>query len=135
MSVRVRFRATQAARRPRCHHGVRLRGIGTLDATSADAARVAVDARSSLVNNRLCVRALRGTRCRLRDAFAPCPAVGRQCRDARWSPREGHVPRGFLGAIGQLSEVELVLVVAEPGDPLAGEDHSGHNPDDCRLIH
>jgi len=42
-----------------------------------------------------------------------------------WSPDVGHVPRGFLGASGELSEVELVLVFAEPGDPHAGERHTG----------
>jgi hypothetical protein len=43
----------------------------------------------------------------------------------RWRPVEGHVPRGFLGATGDLEEVELVLVFAEPGDPMPGEIHSG----------
>jgi hypothetical protein len=43
----------------------------------------------------------------------------------RWNPETGHVPRGFYGAIGNLSEVELVLVVAEPGDPHGGETHTG----------
>lgn len=41
----------------------------------------------------------------------------------RWNPGAGHVPRGFCGATGDLSEVELVLVVAEPGDPHEGESH------------
>jgi hypothetical protein len=45
----------------------------------------------------------------------------------RWAPDEGHVPRGFCGAGGTLEEVRLVLVVAEPGDPHAGERH-GANP-------
>ena len=43
----------------------------------------------------------------------------------RWNPPAGHVPRGFLGAAGDLSEVELVLVFAEPGDPHFGECHTG----------
>lgn len=43
----------------------------------------------------------------------------------RWSPESGHVPRGFLGATGELEEVELVLVVAEPGNPQPDERHSG----------
>ena len=43
----------------------------------------------------------------------------------RWNPDIGHVPRGFFGACGDLAEVELVLVVAEPGDPHPGESHSG----------
>jgi hypothetical protein len=39
----------------------------------------------------------------------------------RWAPQAGHVPRGFVGAVGELSEVELVMVVAEPGNPQPGE--------------
>ena len=39
----------------------------------------------------------------------------------RWKPERGHVPRGFCGATGALREVQLVLVVAEPGDPHADE--------------
>jgi len=42
-----------------------------------------------------------------------------------WRPESGHVPRGFLGAAGELGEVELVLVFAEPGDPHDKEQHSG----------
>ena len=38
---------------------------------------------------------------------------------------DGHVPRGFCGATGGLDDVELVLVVAEPGDPHGGEIHTG----------
>jgi hypothetical protein len=43
----------------------------------------------------------------------------------RWRPADGHVPRGFAGATGELSEVELVLVSAEPGDPHPEECHTG----------
>jgi len=53
-----------------------------------------------------------------------CPAFDTSCTDRRWDPPEGHVPIGFAGALGSLSEVELVLVVAEPGDP-HGEPHTG----------
>lgn len=43
----------------------------------------------------------------------------------RWDPAAGHVPRGFFGATAGVSNVELVLVVAEPGDPMPGESHTG----------
>jgi hypothetical protein len=43
----------------------------------------------------------------------------------RWHPAAGHIPRGYLGAKGDLSEVELVLVFAEPGNPLSDEKHWG----------
>lgn len=59
----------------------------------------------------------------LAPAYAPCPAFADKCREMRWNPAQGHVPRGFLGAAGELNEVELVLVFAEPGDPHVGESH------------
>jgi len=39
----------------------------------------------------------------------------------RWDPRKGHIPRGFIGATGDLNAVEVVFVVAEPGDPEPGD--------------
>jgi hypothetical protein len=42
----------------------------------------------------------------------------------RWIPESGHAPRGFCGALGKLGEVELVLIVAEPGDPHDLESYS-----------
>lgn len=56
-------------------------------------------------------------------AYGPCPEFGGACHDMRWNPTAGHVPRGFCGATGELSEVALVLVVAEPGDPHDAEAH------------
>ena len=43
-----------------------------------------------------------------------CQHFGK-CPDATWFPSEGHVPRGFLGATRALEEVEVVMVLAEPG--------------------
>lgn len=59
----------------------------------------------------------------LTPSHAPCRHFGGNCREMRWAPVEGHVPRGFCGATGDLSEVRLVLVTAEPGDPFLGESH------------
>ena len=61
----------------------------------------------------------------LSAAYGPCPEFTQACTEMRWNPDAGHVPRGFLGACGELSEVELILVFAEPGDPHIGERHSG----------
>jgi hypothetical protein len=61
----------------------------------------------------------------LGPAYQPCPAFRTACISMRFSPENGHVPRGFCGATGSLDEVELVLVVAEPGDPQEGEAHTG----------
>lgn len=57
----------------------------------------------------------------LLPAYEPCPGFGSTCREMRWEPGTGHVPRGFSGAIGHLDEVSLVLVTAEPGDPFTHE--------------
>ena len=51
-------------------------------------------------------------------AFSPSDSHAGYClHDAPWIPEAGHVPRGFVGALGSLDEVELVLVTAEPGNP------------------
>lgn len=58
----------------------------------------------------------------LRPAY-PCEGFQGTCPGMRWEPQGGHIPRGFLGATGRLEEVELVMVLAEPGDPSPG-DHT-----------
>ena len=53
-------------------------------------------------------------------AYGPCRHMlthGGGCLQSRWRPAAGHVPRGFLGATGELDDVELVMVLAEPGNP------------------
>lgn len=61
----------------------------------------------------------------LAPAYQPCSGFAQICHDMRWHATGGHIPRGFLGATGNLREVELVLVFAEPGDPQQGETHQG----------
>ena len=58
-------------------------------------------------------------------AYAPCPAFAGGCSSMRWDPARGHVPRGFCGATGNVHDVGLVMVVAEPGDPHDHESHQG----------
>ena len=54
----------------------------------------------------------------------PCPEFSGSCaREMHWNPSVGHVPRGFAGATGGTDEVELVLVVAEPGEPDPARDN------------
>lgn len=66
----------------------------------------------------------------LRPAFEPCPHLRGSCLDvARWDPDAGHVPRGFVGAYGRAEDVKLVLLTAEPGDPLDGEFFSNGSPE------
>lgn len=75
------------------------------------------------------------------EACRPCVEFEGRCTSMRWAPEEGHVPRGFVGATGSLSEVELVLVVAEPGDPKPSESYaSDQSPrkilkSACRFVH
>jgi hypothetical protein len=53
-----------------------------------------------------------------------CPAFDAECSgEMRWQPDKGHVPRGFAGAIGTASEVELVLLFSEPGEPKPERDN------------
>lgn len=59
----------------------------------------------------------------LEPAYAPCEHFQGACKSLCWAPDIGHVPRGYLGATGTLSEIRLVLVFAEPGDPHDSERH------------
>ena len=62
----------------------------------------------------------------LKEALASayrCSCFDGVCATMRWDPANGHIPRGFLGATGKPSDVELVLVFSEPGDPQPG-DHT-----------
>ena len=61
----------------------------------------------------------------LRPAFKPCAGFDGACKDvAQWKPECGHVPRGFVGALGSIDEVEVVLLIAEPGNPYQWEKYS-----------
>ena len=64
----------------------------------------------------------------LQPAYSPCPGFEGGCEGvARWAPAEGHVPRGFVGALGRLDEVKVVILLAEPGDPHSLETYHGRN--------
>ena len=70
----------------------------------------------------------------LEPAYAPCPGFSDKCRGvARWCPAAGHFPRGFIGAFGYLDEVQVVIVVAEPGDPFLS-NRSGHDVSPRELM-
>ena len=66
------------------------------------------------------------------DAYQPCRRFG-TCREAKWSPQRGHIPRGFLGASGELTDVEVVMVFAEPGHPHHDESHDPNLAPACML--
>ena len=57
----------------------------------------------------------------LLPAYNPCVGFRTKCAGvAKWAPESGHVPRGYLGATARPDDVDLNLLVAEPGDPHAG---------------
>ena len=66
----------------------------------------------------------------LLEAYKPCRFFPSsmldsvpKCRQARWKPRRGHIPRGYLGATGSVEDVELVMVFAQPGHPHNDESY------------
>lgn len=61
----------------------------------------------------------------LTPALSRCPHFDDACKFACWAPELGHVPRGFFGSKGPPSDIRLVLVNAEPGNPAAGETYEG----------
>ncbi len=59
-------------------------------------------------------------------ALMPCENFSSVCKNfCIWNPTVGHIPRGFIGATKQISDVKLILVTAEPGDPGDNEIYSG----------
>jgi hypothetical protein len=61
----------------------------------------------------------------LEPAFQPCRQFQGACADvARWDLDAGYAPRGFVGAFGTCDDIDLVLVVAEPANPLTGERYT-----------
>lgn len=55
------------------------------------------------------------------DAY-PCQHLRGACTGMCYKPELGHLPRGYTGALGKLREVELVLILAEPGNPPPGQE-------------
>lgn len=70
----------------------------------------------------------------LLDALSPCPHFSGVCAGVcRWDPASGHIPRGYLGATGRPDEVQLVMVLAEPGDPHDDERYDPVEAKDALL--
>lgn len=66
----------------------------------------------------------------LRDilkAAYECPNFVRNCsgKVPPYDPQEGQIPRGYAGATGSISDVLLILCVAEPADPQKGNEKRG----------
>ena len=72
----------------------------------------------------------------LQPAYAPCPGFDAGCKCiARWIPAAGHVPRGFIGAFGSIDEVEVIILVAEPGDPHPSEAYQDSDMMEAACFH
>lgn len=66
----------------------------------------------------------------LEGAYKPCFNFNGACANAcTWDPISGLVPCAFGGALGELSEVKLIIVTAEPGDPPKAGSYSGSERD------
>ena len=50
-----------------------------------------------------------------------CSSFYGTCKSACWNPEAGFIPRGYLGATNTIEDVEVVFVLAEPGDPHSDE--------------
>jgi hypothetical protein len=62
----------------------------------------------------------------LEPAYGPCVHLSGICRHTcDWRPERGLVPRGFGGASATPDAVRLVIVTAEPGEPMDGEQYAG----------
>lgn len=48
--------------------------------------------------------------------------ISESCSQAIWSPLEGKIPRGFLGATGNVDDVKVIMVFAEPGNPIENDN-------------
>lgn len=59
-----------------------------------------------------------------------CEASNGEC--CPWQPEIGHIPRGYCGATGLLSDVRLVIVNAEPGDEGDQESYTGGPSEMCK---
>lgn len=57
-------------------------------------------------------------------SLAPCAGFNGKCSCMTWSPKEGHIPRGYGGGAARPSEIELALVLGEPGPPGTTETYS-----------
>ena len=60
----------------------------------------------------------------LRPAYR-CTSFDDACRGtATWKPNFGYVPRGFVGALGTIDEVVVVILSDRPSNPFPQEEYS-----------
>ena len=58
----------------------------------------------------------------LEESYRPCGGFQGGCREtASWEPSADHIPRAFVGALGTIEEVMVVVVTAQPALPLPEE--------------
>jgi hypothetical protein len=72
----------------------------------------------------------------LRPSLAPCVEIAGVCAGVvRYEPSAGYVPRGWIGGSGPREKIQLVLVTAEPGDPVIGEQYPENDPDETMRVY
>ena len=60
------------------------------------------------------------------ESAISCPQFEGVCKGfCRFDPAVGLIPRGYGGKPEDASDVRLIIVTAEPGDPAIGESYSG----------
>src|SRR4051812_34122477 len=62
----------------------------------------------------------------LKAAYPTCPRFNEVCKHhgIQWEGEKGHLARRYTGCFGEVSEVKLVLILAEPGTPGLGEAYT-----------
>ena len=64
----------------------------------------------------------------LRPAYDPCREFAGACECiAKWKPECGQVPRGFVGALGSIDEVEIIILLDRPSNPFPHERYTKPN--------
>ncbi|MCK9554399.1 hypothetical protein M0R36_01065 [bacterium] len=66
----------------------------------------------------------------LKPCYNKCSGFKKACKKMRWDPSKGYLPQGVCGAVGKVSEVKLVLIVAEPGNPYINQSYYSKTPRD-----
>ena len=61
---------------------------------------------------------------RVLERAYPCAGFEDACRTMQWDLQSGFIPRGYIGATNTVSDVEVVFVLSEPGEPQGDENYS-----------
>ena len=72
---------------------------------------------------------------KLKDSLSPCEHFKGACKGVcHWCPKKGYVPRGYGTSARSINEIELVVVTAEPADPLDEEQYGADLDENFQSI-